>query len=1510
MSLTETAIRRPVFTTVIMLALMVMGGLSFKNLGTDLFPNVNFPVVTITTVYPGASPAEVESQVSKKLEDAVSGIEGLDFVRSWSRESMSTVLVVFKLSVDIEQAATDVRERVALFRAQLPSDVREPTIKRVDVSAAPVMVFVAEGSGMTDDRVKDITENQVKPVLERVPGVAAINVVGGKDREVEVLIDRDALDRLGVPLTAVADKLRAENLSMPTGHFDDGPQEVSVRLRGDLAKSSEVGDIVVYTTPKGTQIKLSEIATVKDGFAESRTKIRANGKDGVAFEVQKQAGENTVDVCKRVAARIAELQKGELPKGYSIREIIDTKIFIEENTAQVEEAIVFGGAMAILIIFLFMLDWRSTFISALALPTSVIGTFWMLDLLGYTLNMMTLMGLSLAIGLLIDDAVVVRENIYRHLEMGKEPKVAALEGTREIALAVMATTFTVVAVFIPVAFMKGVVGQFFKQFGFTMSAAVLLSLFVAFTLDPMLSAKLAVKVEHGRKRFVLIRFAEWVHQLIEDTYMVILRFATRFRLVTVLLAVGTYMGSLELVKLMGSDFVAPEDRAQFMVTIELPPGTSLTETGRRLLPAETKLLANPNITVLYSKLGPNTEVNKAQWRVVAVPKNERKQTQAQIQDETREVLKSVLPDAKVAVTPPAFVEGMEEGPPLQIQIRGTDTVRLEKNALAIEKMVRSVSGVGDIKLDYAPGRPEHLLEVDRKKAAELGVPVLVVARTLRAALEGEEVGKLRQEQGSSREVKIRVRLEEPDRTSVEKLGRVLVPTARGPVPLRDLVTTAPAAGPQVIDRQDRTRQIVVSAVPTTRSLGEILKDIEPQLEAFDWGPGGYYRLEGQVKQMRETFDALGLALGLAVLFIFLILAAQFESFIHPLTIMLSLPLAFVGAFVALFLTDNSLSMGSNIGIILLMGLVTKNAILLVDAALENQRHGLEPREAVLDAGRRRLRPILMTSAAMILGMLPTALSNGPGSEFRSPMALAVIGGVVTSTLLTLVVVPAVFLWFDKLRRLPGGIGRFFRRLFGRRAKPAPVSEPVLPAEPALPADPAAATQILPTALVVLFALCVGWAAPAGAAEPLTLDQATARALEKSPDLVAMRARLAEADMQRKRVLTAWLPDVKLIGSYTHNSDEASFDTSSFVTGFLGLLPQQIKDLVKIDPSQLPPPTIIQKKDTFGAVLTLDQTLFAYAPIALMKATKLGLTAQEQGQDVVRREIAYRVAEVFYAVSGLDRLIAAAKRAAWLADERIKQADLKREAGGDNALSLVRAKLERTRADQDLLRAEQGRRQLLSVLGVLLDDAPPEVLVPPPTLDAPSDSLDALFTRAVAERADLTARRAGLAAQKALVHEAEWRWLPLLTANAWARYSDTAGFTGENWSWAITLNLVVPLFDRGTRYADMSERRARLTVMEADIATEEHRIRAGVRQAALEVDNAKAALVTAEAQTRLAKETKDIVDKARAAGALTSLEVSEADANVRMAEENEANLRMRLELAVLGLRHATGMVRAR
>lgn len=1022
MNLSAISIRRPVFTVMLAVAILVLGLMGFRRLGSDLFPDVSFPAIAVTVPYPGASPSEVESLVIRPLEDSVVSLNGIDRVRSFSREGSGQLLVMFHLGVDVAEAASEVRERISQVRYRLPDETREPIIQRFDVSGAPVLTYTLRGTGSLS-ALREYADDVLRPALEQVAGVAAVDVRGGAKREVRVELDRARMDALGLTPQGVVEQLRAENLNVPAGHFDEGEREISVRTLAEFQDVDQVRDTIVATAPDGSSVRLRDIARVLDGFEDVRTRSRVNGQEAVTLDVRKQSGQNTVAVASGTKAKMAELEKS-FPDGVAASLIIDQARFIEGNIEQVEEDIVFGGLMAVLVILLFMLDLRSTLISAVALPTSVIGTFFVMYVLGYTLNMMTLLAMSLSIGLLIDDAVVVRENIFKHLERGKPPMQAALDGTKEVALSVMATTATIVAVFMPIAFVEGMVGQFFRQFGITISAAVIISTFVAFTLDPMLSSRFAASMDEKKHTFDwLKRPFEWVHHQMELTYRALLAWSLRNKLVIGALAIGSLFFMGYVMKLTGQEFVNAEDRGQFVLEAELPAGTSLEETARATEAVENELLSHPEIRVVFASLGANEQVNKVNWRVVTSTKLERSETLSELKEVARKAA-SKLAGARISVTDPAFVEGAATEAPVMINVRGDHYSEIERVTTGIEKILRSTPGVGDIQVRHSPGRPELAVHIDRVRAADRGLSAAQVALGLRVAIEGEEAGKLRRE-GQKEDIPIKVRLDERYRGDAATLANLSLSTARGPVKLGDVVNIERSEGPQVIERENRQRQVTIWATPIGRPLGDVAAEFQPRIAGLELAPGMSIFYDGQLRLMNENNQAMGLALLLGVVFIYIVLASQFESFIHPLTIMVTLPLALVGGILGLFLTKNTMAMGALIGMILLMGLVTKNAILLVDRAIVRVRdHGEPPLTAILEAGPERLRPILMTSAAMTLGMLPTAMSNAEGSEFRAPMAIAVIGGVISSTLLSLVVVPVFYLTIENIK---GRLGRLRRR---------------------------------------------------------------------------------------------------------------------------------------------------------------------------------------------------------------------------------------------------------------------------------------------------------------------------------------------------------------------------------------------------------------------------------------------------------------------------------------------------
>jgi hydrophobe/amphiphile efflux-1 (HAE1) family protein len=1015
MKLSDISIDRPVFTTMCTVALMVMGGLAVDRLGVDLFPDVSFPVVAITTTYPGAGPAEVEQQVSKRIEDAVSTINGVDVVRSFSRDSVSVVIVQFKLDANELEANADARDRLQQVRAQLPDGAKDPVLQKFDPSASPIMTYAVRAH-RTPIEITRLVEDVLRPGLEAVGGVGAVTVRGGTEREIQVELEAAKLQAVGLSVAAVSQILRSESVDIPGGRLTTAGKEFSIKAAGRLQSPADVESVVLASRPDGTQIRIRDVGTVVDGNTEMRTLTRVNGERAVVFDVMKQAGANTVAVSDAVMDKLASMEAG-LDKDVRVTLVSQQARYIKNNIARLRGHLVIGGLLAVLVIFIFMLDVRSTLISAIALPTSVIATFFAMWQMGFSFNILSMLALTLAIGLLIDDSVVVRENIFRHLEAGENPVEAARKGTSEIALAVLATTLTICAVFIPVAFMQGLIGRFFKQFGLTLTAAVLMSLLVSFTLDPMLSARVAQRVDpdhHDKKRKhwfygPFLRFYEWM----DDEYRALLRIVLTWRKTTIAAAAGLFFGSLALVPFMGSEFFSPGDQSKFKIAFEAPAGIAIADSDALARRAETLVRSVPEVKDVVTTVGVDRDASKFNLQVLTTQKDERTTTMAQIMDMTREKIATV-PGVTFKVSIPGMIEGgaVAEPLPVQLLLTGPDFGELERIANRTYEMMKQVPGTADVGIDLRPGSAEQRFVVNRARAADRGVTFASAAMALRNSIEGEIVGTI---PDNGDDVEVRVRLREDDRKNVTQLRELVVPSRTGQmVRLDEIIDVVESPTPASITHANRQRAVTLTSNLRGRSLGEVVADIEKGL-AKDPLPAGYmFRFEGQAKDMKDTARSMGIALGLAIIFIYLILASQFESFVHPFTIMLALPLAIIGALAALFLVDVPIGMPAMIGIILLMGLVTKNGILLVDYTNQvREKTGKNPVDALLEAAPVRLRPIVMTSAAIVLGELPTALSNAEGSEFNIPMAVGVIGGVITSTFLTLLVVPVAYTWIDR-----------------------------------------------------------------------------------------------------------------------------------------------------------------------------------------------------------------------------------------------------------------------------------------------------------------------------------------------------------------------------------------------------------------------------------------------------------------------------------------------------------------
>jgi HAE1 family hydrophobic/amphiphilic exporter-1 len=1047
--LSDLSIKQPVFATMMMAALAVLGIASYQQLRVDQFPDIEFPIVTVTTVYPGASPETVEREVTQKIEETINTVEGVRHVESTSQEGVSNIMILFHLEVTTQVASQDVRSKVAAVRGQLPQDIEEPIVQRIDPGALPIVSVAVEAPGLAPAAATDLADKVVKRRLENVPGVGAVNLVGQSEREVQVVVDRAKLEAYHVSLAEVVAAVGRENVDLPAGSADRGTTEALVRVD---ARGHAAADIAALPVKRvdGATVAVADVAQVVDGVEERRNLALLDERPALALDVQKQSGANTVAVADGVR-RMVDRMAGELPPGVSLRIVRDDSTFIRESIHDVNTTMIIGGLLTVLIVFAFLNSWRSTVITGLTLPISVVAAFIAMKAFGFTLNVLTLMGLSLAIGMLIDDAIVVRENIVRHLQRGKDHFQAARDGTAEIGLAVMATTFTIVAVFIPVAFMGGLVGRFFYEFGITVAAAVLVSLFVSFTLDPMLSSRwvdpdIEEGRHHGRVGRVLHRFNRWFDDL-HVRYERLLGWSLRHRLAVLGLAAAAFLGSFPILAVLGGDFMPDFNRGEYQIAFKTTPGATLRETGERAVQMVRALRSVPDVEYTYTTIGEAGTLYRpvTEGTMFVKLKSAKGKSFSQALSEGRQAVERV----------PGMTYGFfEAGPfgqkPIQISVRGPEVAELDRISRELTGAMRRIHGVADVETSLEKSKPELRVRIDRARASDLGLNAGPIASTLRAAVAGAVASTVEDAAGDSHDVRVRLR---PDqRRFAADLLALTVPTDKDDdrgdkvlVPLSELATVDAGIGPSTIRRKDLQREVRVSASADGRSLGEIAGEIEAAAAAIPLPPGYDILHGGDAEELKDMFNNMFRALFLAVVFIYLILASQFGSFLHPLAIMLSLPLSLVGVAVALLATGDTLNIMSMIGLIMLMGLVTKNAILLVDFTNHARAEGLDRDAALIKAGSTRLRPIVMTTLAMIFGMLPLAFAVGAGAEMRAPMARAVIGGLVTSTLLTLIVVPVVYTYLDGLR--PALVRDWLRRLRFRRRRAGASGVPgAVPAE--------------------------------------------------------------------------------------------------------------------------------------------------------------------------------------------------------------------------------------------------------------------------------------------------------------------------------------------------------------------------------------------------------------------------------------------------------------------------------
>lgn len=1027
--LAEICIKRPVFATMLITALVVLGLDSYRRLGVDFFPKVEFPFVTIATVLPGAAPEEVESQVSKRIEEAVNTISGIDELRSSSSEGNSVVSIQFSLEKDGDVAAQEVRDKVNQVLNQLPKDAKQPVIQKVATDASPVISIVVSSPREIRETTK-LVEDLIKKNIESLNGVGDVRFVGDRTRQIQVVLDGEKLYSYNLNVDQIRLALAAQNVEIPGGRLDQGAREVSLRTLGRLMKPADFADITIGTT-NGVAIKVRDVGHVVDGVQEPRSLARINGVPAVVLEVRKQAGTNTLDVIAVLKDRIGTLQhEGLIPRDLQVDYSRDQSFFIQGAFEAVQAHLIEGGIFAAIIVLLFIRSWRATLIAAVAIPTSIISTYTLMNLMGFTLNQISMLALVLMVGIVIDDAIVVLENIFRFQEeKGMGPIEAAIEGTREIGLAVLATTLSLAVVFMPVALMSGIVGRFMSSFGFTAAFAIMVSLLVSFTLTPALSArylKLAPKAHDASTKDGLL------FKVIARPYMWLLEWSMKHRGVIVVVSLVVMYTTGPLFNSMGKDFLPVDDQSYFEVTLRTPPGSSLEGTTKAMDQLEAELKKLPGLKYLLTTIGADFQkrVDRGSVIVQLVQPTERKDSQQQLMEKTRELVAKLPKDLIVGVQLPALISGGASDRDYQFYIQGPDLAQLERYSRAIMKRLDEVPGVADIDSSYEPGKPELRVDINRDKAADLNVSVSSIASALRTLVAGDDQATTYREGDDRYDVQLRV--DKQFRTSPQALNRLFVPSSTlGNVPVSNVASLRDATGPSAIDRYNRQRQILIQAnIAKGGSLSEAIDATQKIVTELNLPPQYATGTVGRSKEFGKAAVNFVAAFVLCFVFMYMILAAQFESFLDPITILLSLPLSVPFALLSLKIAgENYNIIYTSVGILVLFGIVKKNSILQVDHIKRLRTEGLERLPAVLKGCKDRLRPILMTTAALVAGMIPLALGGGAGAGSRRTVAIVVIGGQTMCLLLSLLVTPVVYSLFDDMTnwKLFSRIGGLFKR---------------------------------------------------------------------------------------------------------------------------------------------------------------------------------------------------------------------------------------------------------------------------------------------------------------------------------------------------------------------------------------------------------------------------------------------------------------------------------------------------
>jgi HAE1 family hydrophobic/amphiphilic exporter-1 len=1525
--LAALSVRRPVFATVLILSLAVIGVFAFTLLGVDRFPKVDIPTVVITTVQPGAAPEQIETEVTDKIEEAVNTISGIDELRSTSSEGVSLVMISFLLDKDTDVAAQEVRDKVNSALPTLPKTIQQPKIEKFDPDASPVL-SIALTANKPVREVTEYADKVLRRQLESVSGVGQVMVLGGRQRQINVWLDADRLRAYNLTVTDVSRALQAQNIEVPGGRVDQGAQSVTLRTRGRVQSVAEFNDIVVKEKD-GHPIRISEVARVEDGEVDPDTIANVDGTPTVLLDVRRQSGTNTVEVVKAVRERLDEV-RAALPPGYNARVVRDLSEFIEASIHSVEEHLVVGSFLAALVVLFFLSNLRSTIIAAIAIPTSIIATFGLVWYMGFTLNSLTMLALTLAVGIVIDDAIVVLENIYRFVEEKHVDKfTAAVEATREIGLAVLATTLSLVAIFVPVGFMGGIVGRFMKSFGLTMAFAIMVSLLVSFTLTPMMTARWLKVDPHGKDKHS--SKDSRVFHVLDRVYTRLLEWSMAHRAVMAGFAVLVLLSSVPLFMLADKNFMPNDDQAEFEINLRAPEGTSLESTEvitNRIATAVRRSVPEVEYTLVTIGGDPSHTRNLANIYVRLAPIERRSRDQFAIMGDIRShVLPPLTANLRTSVQPVAVIGGGgSQNADVQFLINGPDLKTLEQIGRKLVEKTKALPGLVDVDSSLNVGKPELSVQIDRPKAADVGVQIGDAAEALRLLVGGDQVTTYN-EAGEQYEVHLRARAE--NRSTEQAMGALTVPSSKlGGIPLENVASFAPGSAPADINRLARQRQVTIFAnMLPNASQAEVQSAIQAEFDALK--PGNEYRggFTGRSKELGRAAQNFLLAFALSLIFMYLILAAQFESWLHPITILLSLPLTLPFALLSIIIFRQSLNIFSALGLLVLFGVVKKNSILQIDHANQLKEKGMSTHDAIIRASRDRLRPILMTTFAFVAGMIPLIISSGVGSGTNRAIGFVIFGGQSLALLLTLLITPVAYSLFDSASKV---------RLFRRRevAAEGPSLQPGV---------------LLALLAVVLTATTLSAQTPSEALH-ITVDDAVRMALDNNVDLAADRldpqigdAQVAAANGAFKPSFTSNVgrnnqlaPPASLLfptptrtdvvtssfglsqrlpwfgTSYSVGWDTSHTNSDSFLNSYNPL----IRSGLSFNLSQ--PLLRDFKTDSSRLQLTISQTNRRMADTRLQ-------------ENVVQTTAAVRTA--YWNLVSSRANVDARKSAVALAEELARVNKAKVDVGQSPPLDLLSAQAEVAANQEQLIVAETAVRQAEDRLRLLIFDATRRDVwnVPLDTTDAPPVSVaaldvDAAVTRALAERTDLRQLRDAISTANAAEKLAGNQKLPDVRANASYQASGlggtevlrTGGFPGtivgpgavtpfgsvldqlfrSNYpTWSFGVSVSYPI---GGSVAEANHARARLEVSQAEqrVKSAEARAIQQVRDAAWKVEMNAKRLDTTHAARALAEQRLSAEQKRYEVGMSTSFLVIQAQRDLAQAKTNELSAILSYDLSLV------------